>query len=214
MKCTYCHQESSGRVFCPSCMRRADTPKRYKNKKIPCLFAREILLFCLAAVLCGAVCLFAAWHHRQPTEESVEPELTESQTGADTSSPGLVSTEPEISEVSSAEPDSTTKPPEPAVNDVGTVISEIRRELDSQMVWSPIATVTSTNIIVVPANSGQNDEELIRSLVRDIKRSGQELVHNSPNAQIYYYISVDLQDEKPSSMTIYLSSQSSSSEPA
>lgn len=210
MKCTYCHRESAGRIFCPHCMRRTAAPMRYKNKKIPRLFAREILLFCLAAVLCGAVCLLAAWC----AETSIAPDDTESQTAADTASAIPSATETEFSEApSSSEPDSTSTPG-PAGRDMGAVIDGIRRELDSRMIWSPIALANSHFRFVSLINNGETDSEMIRSFVQAAKREERELGQNAPDTPIYYYIAVELQDEKPYSITMCFSSQSSSSEPA
>lgn len=215
MTCNYCHKESSGHVFCPYCMRRSIAAKHYKNKKLPRLFAWELIIYCPIPILCILFCLFIALLDQPPQTEQNELLLTETQTETDAAPTAYTTTEPTTATEATTNEPSTA--PEPITNDIDAIIAGVRRELDSWMTWSPAALCHFPDDLSIPhlqgygASLGENDESIIRELIQAAEENIRPIVNSNPAIQVHYYIYIF---EENNEIRIDFSLQTSSSAPA
>lgn len=213
--CKYCHKESSGHAFCPHCMRRSIAAKHYKNKKLPRLFARELIIYCPIPILCISFCLFIALLDQPSQMEQNELLPTETQTETDAAPTAYTTTEPTTATETTTNEPSTA--PEPITNDIDAIIAGARRELDSWMTWSPAALSHFFDDLSIPhlqshgAPLGEDDESIIQNLIQAAEENIRPIVNSDPTIQVYYYIYLF---EENNEIRIDFSLQTSSSVPA
>lgn len=214
--CPYCQNELHGRGFCPHCMHRLRSVKRYKNKKFPHLFAREFMVFGITTLFLIGIFAFAITYRQRDfpvdyvnTTGGTTTQEPSSTVQESTAAPSTISTSEYPSEPVN---DSETSSASPTINTVDELISALRQELDQWMTYSPQALIQGNgNGNGYGSSLDSNLEQDFKGWIDSLTRTYWEDAHRTP---YYYYIAIEPQEDGTEMFYIYISHQDNSSMPA